>query len=218
MTVAEKLRIVKSEWVTNPIWSLFSEELLALEIELGKPIHDSTHPTRIFEYPWVYMNLGPFMPEDVVLDAGPGKTALQFLISKRVKEVHGLDLDKKSVEWVDDVCREKHYDNVFPMYADILKAPYPDNHFDKIVCISVLEHIKRDKVKYAMDELVRMVKPSGKIVVTMDVALNQTGNQVTMDDFMQIMGGQVREPNDRVSVFNIDGIHFSVVCMLIGKE
>ena len=211
------VKVVKAEWVSKPTWSEFGSKLLDLESCLGKTNFDSIHMTRWFEYPWVYDTLGPFNPEDVVLDAGPGNTALQFLISKQVKEVHSLDLCQEYVDWTTKTKDERGFTNLFPRFGDILASPYPNDYFDKVICISVLEHIRKDKVSQAMTELVRMVKPNGKMVITMDVAYGQTDNQVTMTDFEQIMDGQFRAPSSETSVFSVDGIQFSVICMLLGK-
>ncbi len=47
---------------------------------------------------------------------------------------------------------------------DLLKCPFPDNLFDAITCLNVLEHIEDDIS--ALRQLFRITKPGGRIVVT----------------------------------------------------
>lgn len=50
---------------------------------------------------------------------------------------------------------------------DILSLSFPDNHFDIIVCIHILEHIKDDSK--AMQELFRVLRPGGLAVIQVPV-------------------------------------------------
>lgn len=213
---------VQAEWVSHIDWAPFSAELLDFEISLGKDIYDSLHVSRRFEYPWVYSNLQPFSPNDIVLDAGPGNTALQFLVAKQVEELHSLDVHEPYVDWVGKICEEKHYNNVFPECGDILHAPYAGNCFDKVICISVLEHLPKDQIKSAIDELIRVVKPGGKIALTMDVALVPTDHQMDANDFRELVGQWFVIPDltEGTMVFTVEPqtTIFSVICMLIRKE
>lgn len=223
MKTAEKRTLnIQAEWVSHVDWSPFSTRLLDLENSLGKEVRDSLHKTRIFEYPWVYSNLQPFSHTDVVLDAGAANTALQFLLSKEVKEVYSLDIEQSYVEWVAKTCEERHFDNLFPEHGDILCAPYPDEYFDKVICISTLEHLPKTQVGLAIDELVRLVKPGGKMALTMDISHTPTDQQMTMLDFEELVGQwfTIPELNEGTMVFDIEPqlIMFSVICILIEKE
>ena len=223
MKTAEKTALkIQAEWISHTNWSPFSAELLNLENSLGKDICDSLHPTRIFEYPWVYSNLQPFSASDTLLDAGPGNTALQFLVSKEVKEVHSLDIYPDFIEWIAKICEEKHFDNVFPKLDSILNAPYPDEYFDKVICISVLEHLPKTQVGLAIGELIRLVKPGGKIALTMDIALVSTDKQMDINDFRMLVGQQFIIPElvEGTMAFTAEpeNIPFSVICILIKKE
>lgn len=221
--VEEKIALnIQAEWISHIVWVPFSVGLLDFEISLGKDIYDSLHMSRRFEYPWVNSNLQPFSPNDIVLDAGPGNTALQFLIAKQVEELHSLDIHEPYVEWVAKICEEKHYDNVFPECGDILHAPYADNYFDKVICISVLEHLPKDQIESAIDELIRVVKPGGKIALTMDISLTPTDHQMDLNDFRGLVSQwfTIPEFNEGTMVFTVEpqDIAFSVICMLIRKE
>ena len=47
--------------------------------------------------------------------------------------------------------------------ADILNLPFPDNTFDGILCLSVLEFIK--DIPKAVKEIKRVAKPNAKIII-----------------------------------------------------
>jgi SAM-dependent methyltransferase len=50
--------------------------------------------------------------------------------------------------------------------ADLTAIPYEDNAFDYITCISTIEHTANPRK--ALDEMVRCVKPGGRVLVTTD--------------------------------------------------
>jgi|GEM_PF-7081766 len=53
---------------------------------------------------------------------------------------------------------------------DARNAPFPDNHFDRIVSLSVLEHIREGGDAQAMREMARMLAPGGVLVITVPIA------------------------------------------------
>lgn len=194
-----------------------ARQLFNLETELGKNVHDSMHWSRKFEYPWVIANLQPFSKDDVVLDAGAGNTALQFLVSKWVKEVHSIDTDTKSVSWIKTNLDSK-CPNLHPEQADILNLPFESGFFDKTLCVSVLEHLPKDRLFDAINELVRVTKSGGKIAITMDVVLIQTPKQYDIIDMM--VNFDLPNIPDSVMVFHVPPYNFpfTVCCMILQKD
>jgi SAM-dependent methyltransferase len=51
-------------------------------------------------------------------------------------------------------------------HIDLTDISYPDNTFDYITCISTIEHIRRPR--RALEEMVRCVKPGGRVLITTD--------------------------------------------------
>ena len=47
---------------------------------------------------------------------------------------------------------------------------FPDNYFDRVFCLSVIEHIPVDYWKRCVEEFERVLKPRGYIVVTLDMS------------------------------------------------
>ncbi len=54
--------------------------------------------------------------------------------------------------------------------ATALHLPYPDNNFDVLISISVIEHINGVGDGQALDEFIRVVRPGGRIILTCPVA------------------------------------------------
>lgn len=217
--------LTKMEWVSTPSlmepnWFLLTRSLYSLEQEMEKN-HDSLHISRRFEYPWIYFNLTPWNTDDSVLDAGAGDTVFRYLVSKEVKEVYSIDTDAKSVDWAIGI--KDKFPTVLPMLGDLTEIPFSDNFFDKIYCISVLEHLAKEQIIKSIEELIRVTKPNGKIAITMDVAYEKTEKQVDMENFKNIMGEYtVPSYPDSLAIFTDDSVSppfpFVVVCVLMEKE
>lgn len=125
--------------------------------------------SRQWEYPFVLANL----PEDGtgarILDAGSGYRFFTPLLAKRGFEVDACDLDGSIGPKVDEVAARDDLPIEFTR-QDLAKLTYPDDHFDFICCISVLEH-SRDPAAIVC-EFRRCLKPGGKLLLTFDVSVD----------------------------------------------
>lgn len=61
--------------------------------------------------------------------------------------------------------------------ADVQELPYPDNSFDKVVCISTIEHVPDDRK--AITEMMRVLKPGGLLLITTEY--NPTEGKMVAD-------------------------------------
>ncbi|MEI6515997.1 MAG: class I SAM-dependent methyltransferase [bacterium] len=50
----------------------------------------------------------------------------------------------------------------------------PDNFFDRVFCISVIEHVEALTARKGIREMARILKPGGRLILTMDVELFNT--------------------------------------------
>lgn len=66
--------------------------------------------------------------------------------------------------------------NIKQVHGDALALPFEDNTFDRVVCVSVLEHIAEGHIK-ATQEAIRVLKPGGMALLTMDVVVNGPAGQ-----------------------------------------
>ena len=100
-----------------------------------------------------------------ILDAGCGRGFYLKLLSQlpSTKEVAGVDINASHL----NVARNfvgSDSNSVSIHNASISSLPFEDNYFDFIVCSEVLEHVSNPKE--AVSELRRVLRPGGRIAVT----------------------------------------------------
>lgn len=118
------------------------------------------HWSREYEYPWV-MEHGSFGYGQLVLDAGGGNACclLQHAMADLNCFVVNVDIDPEQLARND-------FRTLYEV-GDIQNLPHLDNSFYKVTCVSVLEHVPNPKK--ALAELWRVLKPGGRLLVTLDV-------------------------------------------------
>jgi SAM-dependent methyltransferase len=128
---------------------------------------------RVVEYPWVLSRLSEEKGE--LLDAGSVLNFSQIIdypiLSGKTITIFTLAPEKNAF-W------EK---GISYCYGDLRQIPFRDNWFDEIISISTLEHVGMDNRMYAGEnapvkvgldadkaarELVRILKPSGKLLAS----------------------------------------------------
>ena len=80
----------------------------------------------------------------------------------------------------------------FACAGDATALPFNDNTFDRIIASEVLEHINEDEV--ALKELFRVLKPNGRIAVTIPAFLPEKICWLLSDEYHapKEVGGHVR--------------------------
>ena len=101
-----------------------------------------------------------FNKQDYVLDAGCGNWKnISYYQTKC--NIIGIDLSKNLV----NICKERGY-NVD--VGNITNTEFKDNTFDYIISIAVIHHIEHETERIkTIRELVRILKPNGKLLVTL---------------------------------------------------
>jgi len=189
--------------------------------------------SRPHEYAWAASFAGP---GDVALDAacGVGHT-FKFLLGQRCREVHAVDTDERLLN-DEEVSREVNEGLVTPVRdeefraalkpvirhrASILALPFADRYFDRVYCISVLEHLDdtfnrrawlipvgralgwrlfRHDMLAALGEFRRVLKDDGMAVLTFDfprVNLGYLRLAVASAGLRFAAGVSLDEPDDR---------------------
>lgn len=99
---------------------------------------------------------------DSILEVGFG-SGLTFLnLNGMYNKIYGLDLSC-DVQEVTDVFAPL---GIRPdlRNGNVVEMPYPDNQFDTVLLISILEHLKPEELDRAFSEIQRVLKPGGQVV------------------------------------------------------
>ena len=99
-------------------------------------------------------------PGEKILDAGCGTGVFTTDILKAGTKVAGLDI---SLPMLMAACGKSSGYPFSPVYADMCHLPFRNNSFDKAVSITAIEFI--EDAQSVVDELFRVVKPGGYVVV-----------------------------------------------------
>ena len=101
-----------------------------------------------------------------ILDYGCGLGYLSECLLSNGISCEGIDTSKNSVNHVNEQFKKN------PLWkgARLLEGsvlPYPDNAFDLIICVEVLEHLPSEKVQSLLQEFHRILKPgTGYLFIT----------------------------------------------------
>ena len=102
----------------------------------------------------------PFPPGGRVLEVGCGNGKTAVALAKRGYRVTGMDFSQKAI----DICRELILDADF-VCASVLNIPFENGSFDGISAFHVLEHLTDEELNKASEELYRVMKTGGYLLV-----------------------------------------------------
>jgi SAM-dependent methyltransferase len=97
-----------------------------------------------------------------VLEVGFGSGVTFLNLADKYKEIYGLDLNAEVCD-VAEVFRARQIETHLQM-GSVLSMPYPDNFFDTVLLISILEHLKSFEQRQAFKEINRVLKPGGQVI------------------------------------------------------
>jgi ubiquinone/menaquinone biosynthesis C-methylase UbiE len=94
---------------------------------------------------------------------GPGRVVRHLpTVFGNSAEIFGSDYNEETINW----CKKNIPGVQFSLNGLLPPLDYPDNRFDLIYCISVFTHLSGDTgIKWA-DELYRVLKPGGILLLT----------------------------------------------------
>jgi len=148
---------------------------------------DGLYWSRQWEYPWAIESAELVKPdgfviegiEDMkVLDVGCGHAPFLIYLGQMGCQAYGSDPGgREGIEdkidglwgifnpcfgwpWVKELRQE-----------GMEKVSWPDDYFDRVFCISVIEHLPIEKVRAGVRHMKRVLKPQGLLVVSVDSGL-----------------------------------------------
>ncbi len=123
------------------------------------------------------------VPSGPVLDIGSGDGALAFYLARSIKNrIHLAESPGGAARWLPHYRSHIHSDPYLyrrfrkgKLVLEIFPAesiPYPNDHFTAITSISVLEHNHGMVDADIINELTRVLKPGGRLIISFPVAWN----------------------------------------------
>ncbi|WP_049890838.1 class I SAM-dependent methyltransferase [Natrinema versiforme] len=101
-----------------------------------------------------------------LLEVGPGTGYYTGMAAQAIEPsgtLHAVDVQSEMVEHLRTRMRREGTQNVEPIRGDARSLPYPDDAFDAAYLVLVLGEIPDQE--RALDELERVLKPDGRLVV-----------------------------------------------------
>ncbi|MBO0865178.1 MAG: class I SAM-dependent methyltransferase [Mycobacterium sp.] len=136
-------------------------------------------------------------PETKVIDVGCGAGRHSFEAYRRGADVIAFDQNAAELAEVDKVLRAmSETGEACPSATaeiaagDALALPYPDCTFDCVIASEILEHVPADDT--VIDELIRVLKVGGKLVVTVPRWLPEQVCWLLSDEYHSNEGGHIR--------------------------
>jgi len=113
--------------------------------------------TRQNRWPQVVEFINSLPEKSLIGDIGCGNG--RFMLTRKDCEFEGCDRTQAMV----DICQEQ---GLKVKQGDVTNIPFPNDYFDGLVCIAVIHHLAtEERRKQAIRELIRVVKPGGKILI-----------------------------------------------------
>jgi len=100
---------------------------------------------------------------DKILDAGYGGGTFLPTLATLCNQVYGVDIHPFKDKVSQILKKEKVKANL--IRGSITEIPYRDNYFDRVVVMSVLEHLKGKELQRAIKEILRVTRPGGFAVI-----------------------------------------------------
>lgn len=115
--------------------------------------------------------LGPVpLEEQMVLDAGCGTGSYLAALAGRVAELRGMDRSEGMLARAR--AKLKHVAGVSLDHGDVVELPYPQQHFDGVICNQVLHHLPCGEdgshagAEAFLERAFRVLRPGGVLIVS----------------------------------------------------
>ena len=135
---------------------------------------------RYWEYPWAILSTQPRKGMQI-LDIGSGWSLFPMYLAKLGCRVTAVDTDVLQMTCISPFLSRLASARVHYRLGDATDLELPENSFDRVFCISVLEHLEEETRNgrpfnsheknlelIAIKEMLRVLKPRGLLAITVD--------------------------------------------------
>jgi SAM-dependent methyltransferase len=134
---------------------------------------------KLWENAWIFAHAG-IKAGARVLDAGGASSIFSFYLASKGYDVYVIDLDWLNQGILDNAIAVARAMN-WPMHitsGDITAPlPYPENYFDSVFCVCVMEHLFPEQRQNAMRRLAACLKWGGIMGLTVDYDVDRGGDK-----------------------------------------
>jgi ubiquinone/menaquinone biosynthesis C-methylase UbiE len=127
------------------------------------PDYDETHDDPVY-WSCIVQAIEALRPAGTVLDAGCGTGTTTRLLLGSCEQVEALDFSAGSLEILQSNLGE--HENLELVQGDVRELPFADATFDCVLCANTLNCLTPDMQPQAAVELLRVLKPGGRYVVS----------------------------------------------------
>ena len=161
----EKRQLLKN-WVPQNTWLKWR----------GPFALQTNNSIRAFEYPWAWHASSP-KPGMRAIEIGGGLSGFQFALNQAGVHVVNLDPGMGELGWEYSTKRFNELNRLFKTEVKFIPEPVETarleaGSFDRIFCISVLEHLSFDAASSILNSCSKLLSENGRLIVTLDLFLN----------------------------------------------
>jgi SAM-dependent methyltransferase len=136
-----------------------------------------------------FRDFGVLRPDAEVLGVGVGTEPTTYLLTKYVHRVHATDLYADAGVWSREspaaiLTNPERYapkyltewrpERLIVQHMDMCSLRYPDGAFDGVYSCSSIEHVGNlDRVRHALQQIARVLKPGGIAAIATEFALDK---------------------------------------------
>ena len=124
---------------------------------------------------------------DDVLECACGTGAITKSIAPKCKNLIATDFAEGMLKRAEKKCRR--FENVSVQFADITNLAFDNGSFDKVVAGNVVHLLPEPKK--ALEELERVVKPGGKIIIPTYINMSKKSSGIAVK-FVEALGAELK--------------------------
>jgi O-antigen biosynthesis protein len=110
-----------------------------------------------------YMSVSALVKDKVVLDIACGNGYGTNYLSSYAKKIIGIDIDSLAI----NLCKEQYSnDSIEFNIGSVSSIPLDNNAVDIVVSFETIEHVSVEMQKEFMQEVIRVLKPGGFLIVS----------------------------------------------------